>query len=183
MAKLRKTYTSPLIRPNVCGPALEWWTGRRVWINIFCLNLVPIFVRSSLDVNVLFNGLHQHLATISGNLKGDRQLICHCYNFTRIFISQYHLEKLQIIQNNVREVCMKLVQKPTLQLLQFLLKRARHICASKRTVIGSDNGLAPGHRQAIAWTNAGILSIGLLGTNFKENFIVIHIFSFKKSRL
>ena len=27
---------------------------------------------------------------------------------------------------------------------------------SKLTIIGSDNGLAPGQHQAIIWTNAGI---------------------------
>ena len=34
-----------------------------------------------------------------------------------------------------------------------------HICVSKLTIIGSDNGLSPGRRQAIIWTNAGILLI------------------------
>ena len=34
-----------------------------------------------------------------------------------------------------------------------------HICVSKQTIIGSDNGLSPGWRQAIIWTNAGILLI------------------------
>ena len=29
-------------------------------------------------------------------------------------------------------------------------------------------GLAPGRRQAIIWTNAGVLLIGNLGTNFSE---------------
>ena len=32
------------------------------------------------------------------------------------------------------------------------------------TIIGSDNGLAPGWRQAIIWINTGILLIGPLGT-------------------
>ena len=41
-----------------------------------------------------------------------------------------------------------------------------HICVSKQTSIGSDNGLSPGRRQAIIWTNAGILLIGPLRTNF-----------------
>ena len=58
-----------------------------------------------------------------------------------------------------------------------------HICVSKQTIIGSDNGLSPGRRQAIIWTNAGILSIGPLGTNFSENLIEILTFSFKKMRL
>ena len=38
-------------------------------------------------------------------------------------------------------------------------------------------------RQAINWTNAGILLNGLLGTNFREISIKILAFSFKKIRL
>ena len=52
-----------------------------------------------------------------------------------------------------------------------------HICVSKLTMIGSDNGLPPGRRQAIIWTNVGIL---LIGTPFSEILIEIHSFSFKK---
>ena len=58
-----------------------------------------------------------------------------------------------------------------------------HICISKWTIIGSDNGLLLGWHQAIIWTNAGILLIGLLGTNFSEILIEIHTFSFKKMHL
>ena len=58
-----------------------------------------------------------------------------------------------------------------------------HIYVSKLTVIGSDNGLSPSRRQAIIWTNAGILLIRPPGTNFNEIFIEIHIFSFKKIHL
>ena len=47
-----------------------------------------------------------------------------------------------------------------------------HICISKLS-IGSDNGLLPGRRQAIIWTNAGILLIRPLGTNFSEILIKI----------
>ena len=46
--------------------------------------------------------------------------------------------------------------------------------------IGSGNGFSPVWRQAITWTNAGILSIGLLTTNFSENRIRILSFSFNK---
>ena len=55
-----------------------------------------------------------------------------------------------------------------------------HICVSKQTIIGSDNGLSPGRRQAIIWTNDGILLIGTLGTNFNQILIEIRIFAFKK---
>ena len=58
--------------------------------------------------------------------------------------------------------------------------RVTHICVSKRTIIGSDNGLSPGRRQAIIWTNAGILLIGPLGTNVNETSIEIHTFHSRK---
>ena len=53
-----------------------------------------------------------------------------------------------------------------------------HICVGKLTTIGSD-----GRRQAIIWTNAGLLLIGPLGTNFSEILIGILTFSFKKLHL
>ena len=55
--------------------------------------------------------------------------------------------------------------------------------SSKLTIIGSDNSLSPGRRQAIIWTNDGILLIGALGTNFSEILIEVQIFSFWKNRL
>ena len=61
--------------------------------------------------------------------------------------------------------------------------RATHICVSKLSTIGSDNGLSPGRRQAIIWTSAGILFIQSLGTNFSEMLSEIHTFSFKKMYL
>ena len=57
-----------------------------------------------------------------------------------------------------------------------------HICVSNLATIGSDNGLSPGRRQAIIWTNVGILLIEPLGTNFNNEILIeIHIFLFKKS--
>ena len=61
--------------------------------------------------------------------------------------------------------------------------RVPRICVGKLTVIGSDNGLSPGRRQAIIWTNAGILSIGPLGTNLSEILSGIQKFSFRKMPL
>ena len=49
--------------------------------------------------------------------------------------------------------------------------RVMHICGRKLTNIGSDNGLSPGRRQAIIWTNDGIL---LVRTNLSEILIEIH---------
>ena len=54
--------------------------------------------------------------------------------------------------------------------------RVTHICVGKIIIIGSDNGLAPDRRQAIIWTNAGLLSIEALRTYFSENSIKIQPF-------
>ena len=61
--------------------------------------------------------------------------------------------------------------------------RMTPICVNKLTILGSDNGLSPGRRQAIIWTNAGILLTRPLGTNFSEILIEIQTFSFKKMHL
>ena len=58
-----------------------------------------------------------------------------------------------------------------------------HICVGKLAIVGSDNGLSPGRRQAIIWTNTGILLTRHVGTNFNENLIKILIFSFIKIHL
>ena len=61
--------------------------------------------------------------------------------------------------------------------------RVTHICVSKLTIIGSDNGLSPGRRQAIIWSNARIMLIRPLGTNFSEILIGVRTFSFRKMDL
>ena len=58
--------------------------------------------------------------------------------------------------------------------------RVTHIYVSTLTIIGLDNGLSPGLHQAMIRTNAGILSIGPLGTNFSEILLEIYTFSFTK---
>ena len=61
--------------------------------------------------------------------------------------------------------------------------RVTHVCVGNLTIIGSDNGLSPGRRQAISWTNAEILLIWPLGTTFSEIQIGIQAFSYKKMHL
>ena len=57
--------------------------------------------------------------------------------------------------------------------------RVTHICVSKLSSIGSDNGLSLGQRQATIWTIAGILSIGPLGTSVESQLKFIHFHSIK----
>ena len=61
--------------------------------------------------------------------------------------------------------------------------RVTHICVGNLTIIGSDNGLSPGRRQAIIRTNAWILLIGPLGTNFSEILVGNQTFAFRKMHL
>ena len=60
----------------------------------------------------------------------------------------------------------------------FLIQwgRVTYICVNEQTIIGSDNDLSPGRYQAI-------ILIEHPGTNFSENLIEIHIFSFTKMHL
>ena len=58
-----------------------------------------------------------------------------------------------------------------------------HICVGKIIIIGSDNALSLGWRQAIIWTNAGILLIGPLLMNFSEILIEFNTYLLKKMHL
>ena len=60
--------------------------------------------------------------------------------------------------------------------------RVTHICVSNFTIIGSNNGLQPVRRQAIALTNVGTL-IRTSGANFNEILSKIHTYSFKEMHL
>ena len=59
----------------------------------------------------------------------------------------------------------------------FIETEWRIYASGNYTITGPDNSLSPGRRQAIIWTNAGILLIGHLGTNFGDFFIEIKAFS------
>ena len=58
-----------------------------------------------------------------------------------------------------------------------------HTCVNKLSILGSDNGMSPGRRQAIIKTYAGALLIWPLETNFSEILTEINTFSFKKIHL
>ena len=61
--------------------------------------------------------------------------------------------------------------------------RVTHICVSKLTNIGSDNGLSPGPRHAIIWSSTVISSIGPMETKHQWNhnrnlYIFIQYYAF-----
>ena len=81
-------------------------------------------------------------------------------------------------------MAMTVSQCSLLQVIVQLIEAKWRIYASeKMTMISSDNGLAPEHRQTIFWTNTGILLIGPLGTNFSEILIEIQAFFLNIIRL
>ena len=76
--------------------------------------------------------------------------------------------------------CIRMMNCLTLSCALTHWGQVTHICVSEVTIIGSDNGLSPGRRQAIIWTNDRILLIRTFRTYFKEIVSEIHTFSFKK---
>ena len=46
--------------------------------------------------------------------------------------------------------------------------RVTRICIGNLTIVGSDDDLSPSRHQSIIWTNAGIMLIRTLGTNYSE---------------
>ena len=58
-----------------------------------------------------------------------------------------------------------------------------HIYIGNPTIIGLDNGSSPDRCKTIIWTNAEILLIRPLETNFKDILFRIHTFSFQKMHL
>ena len=107
----------------------------------------------------------------------------HCRSYCLILVK--HLKqicKIGRLWNQLYHQCDDSLTQP-LSLARMLLTHwgpVTHICVRKLTTIRSDNGADSGRRQAIIWTNAGILLVGTLGTNFSEILIAIHTFSFTK---
>ena len=64
-----------------------------------------------------------------------------------------------------------------------LILETRRYVSLNYAIIGSDNGLTPDRCQTIIWTNAWILLIRPLGTNFSESLSKIQNFSFMEMHL
>ena len=110
-----------------------------------------------------------------------RKKTCFCKKFSLI-VENFNID----IRNTLQYFCYNTMIKLMLygNILQLTRwSRVTHICINNLTIIDSDNGFSPGRRQAIIWTNAGILLIGPLGTNFIEILIGFQTFSFKKMHL
>ena len=106
---------------------------------------------------------------------GNKRTTSHCLNklwpwsLTPHGVTKAHCtESTYSVNDNISRTSMLLKSTST-----FIYK-------SNLNIIGLDNGLSAGRRQAIIWNNAGILLIGHLRKQFSEILIEIHALSFKK---
>ena len=137
-----------------------WWFNSLSLSAYMCLSKLTIIVSD----NGLSPGRHQ---AIIWNNDGILLIGLFGTNFNEILIEihTFLFKKIHVCENFVCE--MSAIYLGLNVLTDW--GRVMHICVSKLTMNGSDNGLSPGRRQAIVWTNAGVVI-----------FITIFIFSFKK---
>ena len=122
-----------------------------------------------------------HIITGSTSLCDNLQQSWHHYDDS-IFCASYLKGPIALQQEHTRHMGLFThIWLPQCQLTHW--GQVTHICIHKLNIIASDNGLLSGRHQAIIWTNAGILLIRPLETNFREILIGIQIFSFKKMDL
>ena len=150
----------------------------------------------SMQKNHYIQRLNSKMATKFpiGHIHGYSMVSKHCYCLLILLITANLISQMQASPGNRKEswalikehvsnhchVTLVTCQDEIVWVADLLTHwgRATQKCLSKFTIIGSDNGLSPIRRQAIIWTNAGILL-----TNFSEILIQIHTFSIKKMRL
>ena len=81
----------------------------------------------------------------------------HSADLISIAVDQFQTKNITYKMNNITK-WYDILQKKEPSCLTHR-GRVTHICVSDLIIIGSDNGLSPGRRQAIIRTNAGILLI------------------------
>ena len=93
-------------------------------------------------------------------------LDCCCHFRTIILLQQIAIEKWKCVSS---ALSIERIQQRSVSLLT-LWGRVTHICVSKQTIVGSENGLSPGRGQVIIWTCAGLLVIWTFGNKLQWNF-------------
>ena len=164
-----------------------WWVSRFVmqrcsmiwrrssinahdWPRRFDRNIISIYVCYRLN---LFLKRTLHTSLLRARYGASSWVICTktwTEHLKYIIVRSFVIDNIQFKTPTATYLCAHKV----------MMTWADHICVFNLTTIGSDNVLSPGRHQAIIRTNAGILLIGPLGTNFCEISIGIQAFSFKK---
>ena len=130
-----------------------------------CKYITPIpqlILRWNHSINLILS--HSHVIETNGDI----------INFVCCFKGKHYL----LLKENCKCIARHWNSKRIWNLTHW--RRMTHLCVSKLNTISSDSGLFPGWRQAIIWTNGGILLISPLRTNFSEMLIEIPTFFNKK---
>ena len=110
--------------------------------------------------------------TNNDKAKSLLDIYMYCLNHVkRKYIEQDHFGPFQDFYKFSTQIAVMLDLGYKLILAPYHLThwgQVTHICGSKLTIIGSNNGSSPGRHQAIMWTNDGVLLIRPLGANFGE---------------
>ena len=164
--------------------------------NILSLNYYSGFLKFEYIYKFLVSQSHSPVATCVCRLAVGKKHLVKCHYNAGNFLQNVQIQLRQLMCQPSAVTNRKLRQSCTCSCFELSSRwlyhpsvwifvmhfthwgRVTHICVSKLTIIGSDNGLSPDRRQAIIWTKAGILLIGPLRTNFNEISIKIYIFSF-----
>ena len=152
---------------------------------IFYVYSEDITLTNSFSINVQIHqcvaGKNNPIVDIGYNGIGNNYQNHYGVANSHLLLNYHHLMPHLMRYSHTDRVCFRTPRYPLQHLTHW--DRVTHECVNKLTVIGSYDGLSPGQRQAIIWTNAGILLIRTLGTNFGEILSAIHTFSFKKMHL
>ena len=105
-----------------------------------------------------------------------------CQQVFNITVSQYWVQVMApkrwwaIISTNADPVHRRIYGALGRDKLKLISPESRIYASVNWVIIASGNGLSPARRQAIWWTNAALMSIGPLETNFSEIWIAILTF-------
>ena len=168
---------------NSCGFKLLYTrTTLEALIN-FKLSLLSaaymcLWIRSALVQIMACHFLNECRLTLNWTIRNKRQKVFN--QNTKCFIHENTYGNIVCemvghrLNNFISNLTRAGIAQPCLSLTHW--GRVTHICVSKLTIIGSDDGLSPGRRQATIWTNSGI-------SNFSEVLLEIYTFSQKKMYL
>ena len=155
---IKKSYACILKQSlTTCFSIQHCWNGRHLWHAAWMCHTVASRLRS---IGTHFTSLYDHMF----------------FFYVIPFIGGYVSMSCPVSSD----------ENPSCFAFMYILThwgRVTHICVDNLTIIASDNDSSLGRRQVIIWTNAGILLIRTLGTNFNDNSIDTHAFSFEKMQL
>ena len=171
-----------------------WISIIELWLSLIQLQIFIWYKCVFMDIHNSFRDIHNSSMDIHKWIMDIHNWITDIYciinyeylSFNSVYVpSQWKMAlKCNAISHWLGTITEEsLIRQNYIVIISWRPSDAYVICVGNLSIIGSDNGLLPGRRQAIIWTNAGILLIGPWGTNSNDILMKIIIFSFKKMHL